>query len=267
MNSVNQFGSTKEAIIYPILLVVVLWLIFWADHLFPLIDLYKFGIKPHDISSLKGILFMPLIHSKNEIEHIVNNSIPTAILLGAIIYYYREISLRVFLFSWLGTGIGVWLFAANTNSYHIGMSGIIYAMAGFLFTSGVLRKYLPLQAISLFVVFVYGSLIWGIFPMQPHVSWEGHLMGLISGVTLAFVYRKLGPQSPKYQYEIEKEMGIEPPDFEAELNERIRLEEERRKEAEALQEMQEKLNHSHHHPINITYHYVKKDKGNSEDEN
>ena len=87
-------------------------------------------------------------------------------------------------------------------------------MAGFLFTSGVIRKYLPLQAISLFVVFVYGSLIWGIFPMQPHVSWEGHLAGLISGVILAFVYRKLGPQSPKYMYEIEKEMGIEPIDYE-----------------------------------------------------
>lgn len=254
MNSTNQFGSTKEAIAYPILLVVVLWLVYWADHLFPLIDFYKFGVKPHDISSLKGILFMPLLHSKNEIEHIVNNSFPTAVLLGAIIYYYREIALRVFVFSWIGTGIGVWIFATNAHSYHIGMSGVIYAMAGFLFTSGVIRKYLPLQAISLFVVFVYGSLIWGIFPMQPHVSWEGHLMGLISGVTLALVYRKLGPQSPKYQYEIEKEMGIEPPDFEAELNERIRLEEELRKAEEEHRTMQE----NHQQPIQIIYRYERK---------
>lgn len=261
MNSTNQFGSTKESIIYPILLVVVLWLIFWADHLFPLVDFYKFGVKPHDISSLKGILFMPLLHSKNEIEHIFNNSLPTAVLLGAIIYYYREIAFKVFVFSWIGTGVGVWIFATNSHSYHIGMSGVIYAMVGFLFTSGVLRKYLPLQAISLFVVFVYGSLIWGIFPMEPHVSWEGHLMGLISGVVLAFIYKKQGPQSPKYQYEIEKEMGIEPPDFEGELNERIRLAEEQKKADEEQEAAQNTSNHSHQHPINVTYHYVKKKGG------
>lgn len=269
MSKTNHFGSAKEAIVYPLLLLIVMWLVYWADHLFPLIDFYKFGVKPNDVSSLKGILFMPLIHSKNEVEHILNNSVPAAILLGAIIYYYREIVLRVFVFSWIGTGIGVWLFAELTNSYHIGMSGVIYAMAGFLFTSGVIRKYLPLQAIALFVAFVYGSLIWGIFPMQPHVSWEGHLSGLVSGSVLAFMYRKLGPQSPKYQYEIEKELGFEPPDFEGELKERIRLEEERKREteeqrliqsriAEEHKKLQERMNHSHHDPFEVTYHYVKK---------
>lgn len=265
MNKTNQFGSTKEAIVYPLLLLVVLWLIYWADHLFPLIDFYKFGVKPHEVSSLKGIVFMPLLHSKNEIEHILNNSMPTAVLLGAIIYYYREIALRFFVFAWIGTGVGVWLFAELTNSYHIGMSGVIYAMAGFLFTSGVIRKYLPLQAISLFVVFVYGSLIWGIFPMQPHVSWEGHLAGLISGVVLAFVYRKLGPQSPKYQYEIEKEMGIEPPDFEGELNERIRLEEERRREEEELKRSQESTHNSQDSSIQVKYFIVRKGKSERND--
>lgn len=257
MKSSNQFGSTKEAIVYPILLVIVLWLVYWGDHLFPLIDFYKFGVKPHDIDSLKGILFMPLLHSKTEIEHILNNSLPTAILLGTLIYYYREIALRVFLFSWIGTGIGVWIFAELTNSYHIGMSGVIYAMAGFLFTSGVIRKYLPLQAISLFVVFVYGSLIWGIFPMQPKVSWEGHLAGLVLGVLLAFVYRKLGPQSPKYLYEIEKEMGIEPPDFEAEWNERIRLEEERIKQLEE-EKIRNMENQTSTNDVQINYHIIKK---------
>jgi membrane associated rhomboid family serine protease len=269
MSKTNHFGSTKEAIVYPLLLLIVMWLVYWADHLFPLIDFYKFGVKPHDVSSLKGILFMPLIHSKNEVEHILNNSMPAAILLGAIIYYYREIALRVFVFSWIGTGIGVWVFAELTNSFHIGMSGVIYAMVGFLFTSGVIRKYLPLQAIALFVAFVYGSLIWGIFPMQPHVSWEGHLSGLVSGIVLAFMYRKLGPQSPKYQYEIEKELGIEPPDFEGELKERIRLAEELKREAEEQRlmqsriaeehkKLQERMNHSHQHPINVIYHYKKK---------
>lgn len=210
----NGFGSVTEAIIYPLLLVVVMWLVFWADHLFPQIPFYKWGVMPKNLDTLKGIIFMPFLHSYSNMGHIINNSFPTFVLLAALIYYYRPIALRVLVISWILTGLGLWLFAENNNSYHIGMSGVIYALAGFLFTSGVIRKYRPLQAISLFVAFVYGSMVWGIFPMEPHVSWEGHLSGLLSGVSMAFVYRKLGPQAPKYQYEVERELGIEPPDLE-----------------------------------------------------
>lgn len=245
----HPFGSTIEAIIYPAILLIVMWMVFWADHLFPDSHFYKLGVIPKDVGTLGGIFFMPLLHAKNEIGHIINNSVPTAILLGALVYYYREIALRVFVFSWLFTGIGLWVFAENTSSYHIGMSGIVYALAGFLFTSGALRRYLPLQGISLFVAFVYGSMIWGVFPIEPHVSWEGHLAGMISGVALAFVYRKRGPQAPKYRYEIEREMGIEPPDLEGIYNERVRIAELEREESERMANGQE-----------IIYHYVPTEK-------
>ena len=253
----HQFGRTSEAVIYPILLVIVLWLVYWADHLFPLIPFYKYGVMPQSPEGIKGIFLMPLIHSKNEIEHIVNNSLPTAILVGSLIYFYREIALRVFIISWVLTGVGLWALAANTNSYHIGMSGVIYAMAGFLFTSGVIRKYRPLQGISLFVAFVYGSMIWGIFPMKPHVSWEGHLAGLAVGVILAIIYRKRGPQPPKYQYEIEKELGIEPPDLEGEWNERVRQQEQAR-------ELREQ--HRENGPYTIVYYYKPKDRQKPEND-
>jgi membrane associated rhomboid family serine protease len=256
----RQFGYTIEAVIYPVLLVVVMWLVYWADHLFPMVHFYKWGIKPTDISTLKGVLFMPLIHAKNEVEHIVNNSLPTLILFGTIIYYYRNIALKIFLVSWFATGIGLWLFAENTNSFHIGMSGVIYAMAGFLFTSGIIRKYRPLQGISLFVAFIYGSMIWGIFPMQEHVSWEGHLSGLIVGVILAILYRKQGPQAPKYLYEIEKEMGIEPPDLEGEWRAKVAEQKRREEELELLRkgEHPEQLKQRHQEspdPLRVIYHY------------
>lgn len=213
-----------------------MWLAHWADYLFPNAQFYQYGVQPGDWESLRGILFMPLIHSKNGFEHIINNSLPIAVLLGALVYYYRHVALRVFVISWIGTGLGLWLFARDSNSYHIGMSGIIYAFAGFLFVSGVIRKYLPLQAISLFVAFMYGSLIWGIFPTESHVSWEGHLSGLVAGGLLAFYFRKLGPQAPKFQYEIEKDLGIEPPDLEGQWRESIRLEKERIAAMEAAME-------------------------------
>lgn len=219
----HPFGSTIETLVYPALLLIIMWLIFWAEHLFQE-DFYKFGVLPRTVEGLKGILFMPLIHSKFEYAHIINNSAPTAFLLGALIFFYREVALKVFLISWFLTGFLVWLYAQNKGAYHIGMSGVIYALAGFLFTSGAIRKFLPLQAISLFVAFMYGGMIWGILPMQEKISWEGHLMGLIIGIILAFYYKDKGPSSPKYQYEIEKEMGIEPPDLEGMWNERIRQE-------------------------------------------
>lgn len=238
----HPFGNTLEAVLYPLLLVIVMWLSYWADHIFSF-EFYRLGVFPQSVKGLQGILLMPLIHSKSDIHHLINNSIPTLLLLGSVIYFYRKIALRVFIFSWLLTGIGVWLFAGDSHAFHIGMSGVIYALAAFLFTSGVLRKFLPLQGISMFVIFIYGSMIWGIFPIQPQISWQGHLSGMLVGVILAFSFRKQGPQRPKFQYEIEKDMGIDPPDLEG-----IWLENKRRsEEEEQVRKEVEK--------IRIVYHY------------
>jgi membrane associated rhomboid family serine protease len=231
-----HFESHLRNAIPPALIVlIIMWMVYWSDYLF-VYDFHKLGVLPKTSNGLKGIFFMPWIHSHGDIRHLLNNSIPTFLLLTLLFYSYREIALRVFLLSWFVTGILLWVFAQNHGAYHIGMSGVIYALAAFLFTSGVLRKYLPLQALSLFIVFIYGSMIWGIFPTEQHISWEGHLSGMLVGVFLAFYYRKLGPQRPKYQYEIEKELGIEPPDLEGQYWEQIRLAEEQQK----LKEEQEK---------------------------
>src|SRR5690606_15356458 len=232
----NQtFGHSLEAIIYPLLLIIILWIIQWVDYLSPY-DFYKWGLLLRTTEGLKGILFMHLLHSQRDIHHILNNSVTLYLFLGALIYYYRSIALKVFCFIWIFSGLLVWIYAENHGSYHIGMSGVIYGLLGFLFTSGVLRKYLPLQAISLFIIFVYGNMIWGIFPIRANISWEGHFMGLVVGVILAFVYKKEAVQAPKYQYEIEKELGIEPPDLEGiwrEQQELLRLQEEEKRRREA----------------------------------
>ncbi len=226
----------RNAIPPAIFVVVIMWLVYWSDYLF-LYDFHKLGVLPKTSDGLKGIFFMPWIHAHQDFKHILNNSVPTFLLLTLLFYSYKEMAVKVFILSWLLTGFMLWIFAKNNGAYHIGMSGVIYSLAAFLFTSGVLRKYLPLQALSLFIVFVYGSMIWGIFPTEQHVSWEGHLSGLLVGIFLAFYYRKLGPQRPKYQYEIEKELGIEPPDLEGQYWEQVRLAEELKKEQEQGKEM------------------------------
>lgn len=236
MKKIEQhFGTPLEAILYPVLLVSLMWVVFWAERISGY-DLVRFGIRPHEWASWKGVLLMPLLHAPNDTAHIINNTFPTLLLTGALVYYYRDIAFRVLAISWLVTGLGVWWLAKDDGGYHIGMSGVIYALFGFLFVSGFFRSYRPLQAISLFVVFIYGSMVWGIFPQKANISWEGHLSGLSIGIILAVIYRSHGPQGPKYQYEIEQEMGIEPPDFEGmyiarmEALERQRLEFERQQQ-------------------------------------
>jgi len=228
-----------------ILITGLMWLIFLLDKISPL-QFFTFGIVPGEIEGLRGILLSPWIHDHQHIQHISGNSIPIFLLSGLMFYSYREIGWRVFVIIWLLSGFFVWILAERNGSSHIGMSGIIYGLAGFLFTSGVIRKYLPLQALSLFVIFVYGSMIWGVFPTPQPISWEGHLSGLIVGVFLAYWFRKKGPQRPKYQYEIERDLGIEPPDLEGQYWQKVHEEEMRLKQQE--EEKAEK--------ITINYDYI-----------
>ena len=232
----HAFGSGIESLRFATIIVLLMWLFYFFDWYFAY-DFTQLGIVPKSISGVKGIIFMPLIHSPIDIHHLINNSAPTFLLTTTLLYFYRSIAYKVFILGWFLTGFFLWLFAQSTTGNHIGMSGVIYFLAAFLFTSGALRKYFQLQAISLAVVFLYGSMIWGIFPLKEEVSWEGHLCGLVAGIMIAFVYKYQGPKRPKYQFEIEKELGIEPPDLEGIWNEKIRLEEERLREMEMKQKL------------------------------
>jgi membrane associated rhomboid family serine protease len=83
---------------------------------------------------------------------------------------------------------------------------LIYGLASFLFFSGIIRKYFRLVALSLLIVFLYGSMVWGIFPnIYKDVSWESHMLGFISGILLAVVYRNEGPRQPVIEWPDEDE--------------------------------------------------------------
>ena len=99
-----------------------------------------------------------------------------------------------------------WLWIIGGPSFHIGASGVIYALASFILVSGIIRKNPRLSAISLVVIFLYGSMIWGILPTNEAVSWEGHLAGFVAGIIVALFYKNEGPKRKKYQWEIDEEM-------------------------------------------------------------
>ena len=184
-----------------------MWFVNTLDRLLPL-DLYEYGVYPLRPSGLIGIITGPFIHSTVDFGHILNNSAPTFVLSWLLFYHYRKVALKSFLLIYALTGIGVWLLARE--NYHIGMSGVIYGMASFLVVSGFFKQNVRVAGISLLVIFLYGSIIWGIFPQQLNVSWEGHAMGLFSGIIAAIVFRGKTHEPVKYRYEVEEELGIEP---------------------------------------------------------
>lgn len=200
MNSEKR--KILKSLVPPLLFILLLWLIKLGEHLTHS-ELTVLGIYPRHLSGLPGIISSPLIHK--DFEHLFANSIPLFVLGASLFYFYREIAVKVFLFILLITGMSVWIGARE--AYHIGASGVVYGLAAFLFASGILRREPRLLAITLLVTFLYGSLVWGIFPdffPEKNISYEGHFWGLVSGLLLAFYFRKEGPQRKVYDWETEE---------------------------------------------------------------
>ncbi len=185
-----------------------MWVVYYIQlHVWP--EITRYGIRPRESDGLIGILTAPFLHGTRDFGHIINNSIPMFVLTWALYYFYKNIAGKILFYTLITTGLCVWT-SGMPGTNHIGMSGVIYGLAGFLFTSGVVRKNKHLLAISMLVVLEYGSMIWGVFPIREGVSWESHLWGLITGIVLAIYYKhEGGPVRKKYLWEIEEELGLD----------------------------------------------------------
>lgn len=196
-----------QSLKFPLMFVALLWSIKLTEYLFHTSFAYL-GLYPRDIEGLRGILFFPLLHASW--THLANNTIPVFVLTFALFYFYKPIAWRVFFLIYFIHGL--WLWFLGRPAYHIGASGLIYGIASFLFVSGIIRKNTHLMAISLLVAFLYGSLVWGIFPYDVHISWEGHLTGMVAGIVLSFYYKSYGPRPNigRWKYEDEEDELEEP---------------------------------------------------------
>lgn len=189
------------SMIIPGIFVFFMWLVKIIEVLFGL-DFSSAGIYPLTLEGLPGILLSPFIHA--DFKHLFSNTLPLFFLMIALFYFYSEVVLKICLWTYILTGLLVWIF--GRSSWHIGASGLVYGIASFLFFSGIIRKYFRLIALSLLIVFLYGSMVWGIFPgIYKNVSWESHMLGFFSGVVLSIWFRKEGPQRPVYEWEEEEE--------------------------------------------------------------
>jgi len=198
----DHFKYSNYVVGLPLFFVLFLWFVYWLEIRFDF-DFVENGIFPRTVSGLQGIIFSPFIHA--DIEHLYNNSIPLLILLAALQYFYARQSLEIIGYGILFSGLITWII--GRESYHIGASGLIYVLVGFIFFKGIQTQYYRLVALSLAVIIVYGGMVWYVFPkVDSTISWEGHLAGLITGFALSIIYK-----TPEYTKTIKYDW--EHPDF------------------------------------------------------
>ncbi len=180
----------------------VIWFI-WLSDAYLGLGLSRYGLRPRDVEGLIGIVTAPLLHG--DLEHIFSNTLPLLISLTAVLYLYPNSALRVIPMVWLGSGLLGWFI--GRPSIHIGASGFVYGLLAFVFLSGMFRQDLRSMGVSLAVWFLYGSMIWGVLPIRPQMSWELHLSGAILGIVMAVLYRNWD-RVPLKRYEWEDDDSV-----------------------------------------------------------
>ncbi len=183
---------------YTLGFLLLLWIIKIVEVAFG-ISFIRYGLLPHHLSGLIGIITYPLIHAN--FSHLISNSIPLLFLGLGLLYFYPESAFKVFAIIYFLSGILIWLFART--AYTIGASGLVYGLVTFFFFSGIIRRDNRSIALALVVTFLYGGLVWGVLPIDKTISWEGHLFGSLTGILCAFLFRKHDPPAKRYDWEDE----------------------------------------------------------------
>lgn len=144
--------------------------------------LTSFGVVPRTLSGLRGIVFAPFLHGN--VEHLLANTVPFLVLGWLILVRDAKQLLPVTVASALGAGLCAWTLGAP-GSVHIGASGVIFGYLGFLMLSGWFDRRIGSIALSVAVTALWGSLVVGVLPSAPGISWQAHLGGFLGGVLAA----------------------------------------------------------------------------------
>lgn len=198
MSEMGHFKFSNKILGIPLMAMILIWVVYWVELVIG-VNFNEMGVKPRTLLGLRGVVLSPFIHGS--LEHLYNNTIPLGILLSALWYFYRDVAWKVLVYGILLSGLITWLI--GRTSYHIGASGFIYVLASFIFFKGIFSSHFRLVALSLIVVFIYGSMLWYIFPVKDGMSWEGHLAGFLTGLFLAKVVKASLPPTKKYEWEKE----------------------------------------------------------------
>ena len=201
----SRSGLFMRSVKIVLIILFVLWSIFILQYLLDIPTYQYGGLFPRSIDGLKGIFFSPLLHGS--FMHLINNSAPLAVLTVMILYFYNKVAFESIAWLYLMTGVMVWLFARPV--YHIGASGVVYAMVSFVFWAGIFVRNLRSIVLSLIVAVLYSGMFLGVLPNEEGISWESHLLGGVVGIFVAYILREKikkhdPPEEPVWEEEERK---------------------------------------------------------------
>jgi membrane associated rhomboid family serine protease len=166
--------------------------VFWAVFVVNILvggALSRLGVIPRTTVGLRGILFAPFLHGS--FSHILANTIPFLALGWMVMLRDEKHFIPVTIAGMVGSGLMAWLLGAP-GTVHIGASGLIFGYLGFLMLTGWYTRSFGSILLSLLVTLVWGSLVLGMMPTIPGVSWQSHVGGFLGGV---FAARSVSPRS------------------------------------------------------------------------
>jgi membrane associated rhomboid family serine protease len=143
------------------------------------------GIISRNLDGLWGILWAPLLHGSW--GHLLGNTVPFLVfgflaMAGGVRQWIAVTALV-----WLVSGLGVWLVGPGDNTSTIGASGVIFGWLVFLLARGFFARSARQIAIAIVLFGIWGSVLFGIIPGQPGISWQAHLFGALAGLLAASV--------------------------------------------------------------------------------
>lgn len=183
VTSVTSVLKTQAAVLGSTL--AVFWTVFVFNSLVGG-SLLRLGVVPRTARGLRGILVAPFLHGS--LDHIVANSIPFVALGWMVMLRDERHFIPATLAGWIGSGLVAWLLGAP-GSVHIGASGVIFGYLGFLMLTGWYTRSFGSILLSVIVTLVWGSLVFGMMPGAPGISWQAHIGGFLGGVFAARAFR------------------------------------------------------------------------------
>jgi membrane associated rhomboid family serine protease len=172
-----------------VLMLTVMWVLEVIDYL---LDgrLDQYGVRAHDAGELPQIFSAPFLHVG--FGHLMANSIPFLVLgfLAAARGLTKFVVMNLMVV--VVAGMGVWL-TGPSDKETLGASILVFGYFGYLLGRGVFERHLADIAIAAVVLLFYGTMVFGVLPSNPSISWQGHLFGMLGGVLAAWTLRRRRP--------------------------------------------------------------------------
>src|SRR4051812_7705068 len=173
----SRSDDRRQALIVVGALAALMWALEIFDQVTS-VNLDQYGIKPHEVDGLPGIVTAPFLHAG--FGHLEGNTVPFLLLGGAIaLSGLRKVVLATLVIAVVG-GLGVWLFAPSGTD-HIGASGLVFGYAAYLIARGLFSRSMVHLVVGVLVIGVYGTtLLFGLAP-RGGISWQGGPFGAVGG--------------------------------------------------------------------------------------